>query len=312
MLRTPQTKSPSEVVVMSSVIRARAVRKSYGKGRVALDGIDFDIAPGRIVGLMGPKGAGKTTALKAILGLTPYDGELSVLGRNPQLERNALMQDVCFIADVAVLPKWMRVEHALEFVAGVHPRFDRERAEAVLAKTTIKRNSRIGQLSKGMITQLHLALIMAIDAKLLVLDEPTLGLDLLSRRAFYEALLNDYFDHERTILVTTHQVEEVENLLTDVLLIRDGRIVLDATVDSLATRYAQVTVPRDRAAEAMALGPFFSREVFGLSVFIYDIAKGAAPTIEQLSALGELRTPSIADLFVALLQPADTAPGSAV
>jgi len=291
---------------VSSVIRARDVRKSYGKGRTALAGVNFDVAAGRIVGLMGPNGAGKTTALKAMLGLTPFDGELSVLGRNPQRERDALMQDVCFIADVAVLPKWMRVEHTLDFVAGVHPRFDRARAEEVLAKTTIKLGSRVGQLSKGMITQLHLALIMAIDARLLILDEPTLGLDLLSRRALYETLLNDYFDHERTILITTHQVEEIENLLTDVLFIRDGQIVLDATVDSLSTRYAQLTVPRERLSDAVSLGPIFTREVFGVSALIYDTAKGAAPTREQLSVLGELRTPSIADLFVALMQPADT------
>ena len=218
------------------VIVANNLRKNYGKGVTALDGISFTVGSGRIVGLMGPNGAGKTTVLKAILGLTPFEGELAVLGRDPRRDRDALMQEVCFIADVAVLPKWLRVSDTLAYVAGVHPRFDRTRAEAVLAKTEIRMRSKIGELSKGMITQLHLALIMAIDAKLLVLDEPTLGLDLLYRRSFYEMLLNDYFDHERTILVTTHQVEEVENLLTDVLLINHGRIVLDSPVDALPER----------------------------------------------------------------------------
>lgn len=221
----------------AAVIDAQNLRKNYGREHVALDGISFRVGAGRIVGLMGPNGAGKTTALKAILGLTPFEGTLQVLGRDPRRERDALMQEVCFIADVAVLPKWLRVSQAVDYVAGVHPRFDRARAMAVLAKTEIRPRSKIGELSKGMITQLHLALIMAIDARLLVLDEPTLGLDLLYRRAFYETLLNDYFDHERTILVTTHQIEEVEHLLTDLLLIRRGRIVLDAAVDDLPARF---------------------------------------------------------------------------
>jgi ABC-2 type transport system ATP-binding protein len=276
------------------IIRANNLRKRYGKDSLALDGASFTIGTGRIVGLMGPNGAGKTTALKALLGLTPFEGELSVLGRDPRRERDALMQDVCFIADVAVLPKWLRVSQALDYVAGVHPRFDRGRAGTVLGKTEIRQRSKVGELSKGMITQLHLALIMAIDAKLLVLDEPTIGLDLLYRRSFYEMLLNDYFDHERTILVTTHQVEEVENLLTDVLLINHGRIVLDSSIEAIATRYLQLITSGEHLSAARALRPIHEREVFGRTVFIYeDKAAG------ELEGLGELRTPSVSDLFVA-------------
>ncbi len=276
------------------VIKARGLRKTYGKGVVALDGVDFTVGAGRIVGLMGPNGAGKTTALKAILGLTPFEGELSVLGRDPRLSRDQLMNDVCFIADVAVLPKWLRVRNAIDYVAGVHPRFDRAKAEEVLARTEVRRDSRIGELSKGMITQLHLALIMAIDARLLVLDEPTLGLDLLYRRTYYEALLNDYFDHETTILVTTHQVEEVEHLLTDVLLINHGRIVLDSAVDQLPTRFVQLVTTAEHLPAALKLRPIHEREVFGRHVLVYDGRDRA-----ELEGLGELRTPSIADLFVA-------------
>ena len=276
------------------IIRANNLRKRYGKDSLALDGASFTIGTGRIVGLMGPNGAGKTTALKALLGLTPFDGELTVLGLDPRRERDALMQDVCFIADVAVLPKWLRVSQALDYVAGVHPRFDRGRAETVLGKTEIRQRSKVGELSKGMITQLHLALIMAIDAKLLVLDEPTIGLDLLYRRSFYEMLLNDYFDHERTILVTTHQVEEVENLLTDVLLINHGRIVLDSSIEAIATRYVQLITSGESVPAARALRPIHEREVFGRTVFIYeDKAAG------ELEGLGELRIPSVSDLFVA-------------
>ena len=276
------------------VIAARNLRKRYGKGVTALDGIDFTVGPGRIVGLMGPNGAGKTTALKAILGLTPFEGELTVLGRDPRGERDALMQDVCFIADVAVLPKWLRVGDALEYVRGVHPRFDGARAEAVLAKTEIRMRSRVGELSKGMITQLHLALIMAIDARLLVLDEPTLGLDLLYRRSFYERLLNDYFDHERTILVTTHQVEEVEHLLTDVLLINHGRIVLDSPIEELPNRYVQLLASGASVDSARKLGPIHEREVFGRTMFVFEDRDP-----DDLLGLGDTRTPSVADLFVA-------------
>lgn len=276
------------------VIVAKDLRKRYGKDTVALDGAKFRVGRGRIVGLMGPNGAGKTTALKAILGLTPFEGELNVLGRDPRTQRDSLMQDVCFIADVAVLPKWLRVDHAIEYVAGVHPRFNRERADAVLARTEIRRRSKVAELSKGMITQLHLALIMAIDAKLLVLDEPTLGLDLLYRRSFYEALLNDYFDHERTILVTTHQVEEVEHLLTDILLINHGRIVVDSSVEDLPNRYVQLITGSDQVEAARRLAPIYEREVFGRTAFVFE-----GRTAAELGGLGETRTPSIADLFVA-------------
>ena len=279
------------------VIKARGLRKTYGKGVVALDGVDFTVGAGRIVGLMGPNGAGKTTALKAILGLTQFEGELSVLGRDPRISRDQLMNDVCFIADVAVLPKWLRVRNAIDYVAGVHPRFDRAKAQDVLARTEVRRDSRIGELSKGMITQLHLALIMAIDARLLVLDEPTLGLDLLYRRTFYEALLNDYFDHETTILVTTHQVEEVEHLLTDVLLINHGRIVLDSAVDQLPNRFVQLVTTAEHLPAALKLRPIHEREMFGRHVLVYDGRDRA-----ELEGLGELRTPSIADLFVASMQ----------
>jgi ABC-2 type transport system ATP-binding protein len=279
------------------VIEARGLVKTYPGGQRALDGAGFTVQPGRIVGLVGPNGAGKTTLLKAILGLTQVEGELRVLGRDPRLERDRLMQDVCFIADVAVLPKWLRVGDALRYVEGVHPRFSRQRAEEFLGRTDIRLRSRVRELSKGMVTQLHLALILAIDARLLVLDEPTLGLDLLYRRAFYDTLLNDYFDHERTILVTTHQVEEVENLFTDVLFIRRGQIVLDAEVESLAARFAQVMVAPDRADAARALNPFHEREVFGRRVMTFE-----GRSRDELAALGEVRTPSIADLFVARMQ----------
>ena len=277
-----------------SVIVARNLRKRYGKQTLALDGASFSVGRGRIVGLMGPNGAGKTTALKAILGLTSFEGQLDVLGRDPRRERDSLMQDVCFIADVAVLPKWLRVESALDYVAGVHPRFDRTKADAVLARTEIRHRSKVSELSKGMITQLHLALIMAIDAKLLVLDEPTLGLDLLYRRSFYETLLNDYFDHERTILVTTHQVEEVENLLTDVLFINHGRIVLDSSIDDLPNRFVQLIANNDSREVARGLGPLHERDVFGRTVFVFEGRDGA-----DFAGLGEIRTPSVADLFVA-------------
>lgn len=278
------------------IIEARGLSKRYGRGALALDQASFQIGSGQIVGLMGANGAGKTTALKAILGLTSFDGHLRVLGRDPARERDALMREVCFIADVAVLPKWLRVKHALDYVAGVHPRFDRTRAEEVLASTDVKLTQRVDQLSKGMITQLHLALILAIDARLLVLDEPTLGLDLLYRRQFYQRLLNDYFDHQRTILVTTHQVEEVENLLNHIILLRRGRVVLDSPVADLPARYVQLMATPAQVAAARALRPLHEREVFGRSLFIYETADPA-----PIAALGEIRTPSISDLFVALL-----------
>ena len=281
---------------MSEIIRAEGLYKTYGK-HVALNNVSFKVEPGRIVGLIGPNGAGKTTALKAILGLTPFRGSMQVAGRDPRDARDALMQDVCFIADVAVLPKWLRVSNALDYVAGVHPRFKRERAEEFLRKTDIKMKSRVRELSKGMVTQLHLALILAIDARLLVLDEPTLGLDLLYRRAFYDTLLNDYFNEERTILITTHQVEEVEHLLTDVIFINHGSIVLDSSIESLGERFLQVVVPADKAAGARALKPIYEREIFGRIGMIFD-----GLSAERLSEFGEPGTPSIADLFVAKMQ----------
>jgi ABC-2 type transport system ATP-binding protein len=281
---------------MTAVIEARGLKKSYGMTH-AVDSVSFTIQRGRIVGLIGPNGAGKTTLLKALLGLTTFEGELRVLGRDPRSERNQLMQDVCFIADVAVLPRWLRVSQALDFVAGVHPRFDRSRATDFLKKTDIRMNSRVRELSKGMVTQLHLALILAIDARLLVLDEPTLGLDLLFRRQFYDTLLNDYFDQERTLVLTTHQVEEIENLLTDVIFINRGHVVLDTAVDTLADRYLQLTVTSESAPRARQLGPFYEREVFGRVAMFFENENAA-----ELAPLGELRTPSVADLFVAKMQ----------
>src|ERR1700710_918 len=276
-------------------IEARGLRKTYGT-TIALDGVDLRVEEGRILGLIGPNGAGKTTALDAILGLIPYQGELKVLGRDPWSERDLLMRDVCFIADVAVLPRWMRVSQAVDFVAGVHPKFDRARAEGFLAKTTIKRGSRIRELSKGMVTQLHLALVMAIDAKLLVLDEPTLGLDLLYRKQFYDTLLNDYFDRTRTIIVTTHQVEEIQDILTDVMFIDRGRIVLSCGMDAFETRYTEVVGNPENAAAARALKPITEPQVFSRFIMLFD-GVGRA----QLASLGEVRTPSIADLFVAVI-----------
>jgi ABC-2 type transport system ATP-binding protein len=289
-----------------STIEARGLRKVYGT-TVALDGVDLRVEEGRILGLIGPNGAGKSTAINAILGLAPYQGELKVLGRNPWTERDRLMRDVCFIADVAVLPRWMRVSQALDYVAGVHPRFDRAKAEGFLAKTTIRRTSKVRELSKGMVTQLHLALVMAIDAKLLLLDEPTLGLDILFRKQFYDSLLNDYFDKTRTIVVTTHQVEEIEHVLTDLMFINHGRIVLDCSMESLETRYVELMVLPEHAAAARAQKPIHERQVFGRSILLFDHGDRA-----RLAALGELRTPGIADLFVAVMgtQSAD-APGVA-
>jgi ABC-2 type transport system ATP-binding protein len=281
---------------MTAVIEARGLRKFYGSNR-ALDEVTFSVAPGRIVGMIGANGAGKTTALKAILGLTSFQGDLTVLGRNPRTQRDDLMRDVCFIADVAVLPRWLKVSQALDFVAGVHPRFNRPRAEEFLRKTDLKMNSRVRELSRGMVTQLHLALILAIDARLLVLDEPTLGLDLLYRRQFYDTLLNDYFDKDRTILLTTHQVEEIEHLLTDVVFLRQGRVTLSEPVETLAQQYVQLTVGPGQVARARALRPFYEREIFGRVAMFFE-----GQTSEALEPLGDVRTPSIADLFVAKMQ----------
>jgi len=280
-------------------IEARGLRKAFGK-TIALDGVNLRVEEGRILGLIGPNGAGKTTALNAILGLTPCEGELRVLGRDPWAERERLMRDVCFIADVAVLPRWMRVSQALDYVAGVHPRFDRAKAEGFLAKTDISRTSKIRELSKGMVTQLHLALVMAIDARLLVLDEPTLGLDILYRKQFYDSLLNDYFDRNRTIVVTTHQVEDVEHVLTDLMFINRGRIVLDCSMEEFESRYLEVTVHPERVAAARALKPIHERQVLGRSILLFDLKVDHVDR-QQLAALGEVRTPSITDLFVAML-----------
>ncbi|GIX37468.1 MAG: ABC transporter ATP-binding protein [Silanimonas sp.] len=277
-------------------ISARGLEKRYGK-TTAVAGIDFDIAPGRIVGLIGPNGSGKTTTLKALLGLTGFEGELHVLGHDPRTQRDALMREVCFIADVAVLPRWISVGQAIDYVAGVHPRFDRRKCEDFLSHTKLDRKMKVKQMSKGMIVQLHLALVMAIDAKLLVLDEPTLGLDILYRKQFYKDLLERYFDEEKTIIVTTHQVEEIEHILTDLLFIRDGKLVLRASMDEIEQRFFEVMVASDRAEEARALGPIDERSVFGKSVFLFD-----GQPRERLAALGELRTPGIADLFVATMK----------
>jgi ABC-2 type transport system ATP-binding protein len=276
-------------------IEARGLRKVFGT-TIALDGLDLRVEEGRILGIIGPNGAGKSTALNAILGLTRYQGELTVLGRDPWTERDQLMRDVAFIADVAVLPRWIRVRQVVDYLAGVHPRFDRAKAEGFLAKTNIKRSSKVRELSKGMVTQLHLALVMAIDARLLVLDEPTIGLDILYRKQFYDTLLNDYFDHSRTIVVTTHQVEEIQDVLTDLVFIDRGRIVLASSMEELEARYAEVMVRPENVAAARALKPMRERQLFGRSILLFDQVDR-----QQLAALGEVRTPGIADLFVAVM-----------
>ncbi|HEY5798743.1 MAG TPA: ABC transporter ATP-binding protein [Burkholderiaceae bacterium] len=281
---------------MTSVISANGLSKRYGK-RVAVDNVSFDIKAGRIVGLIGPNGSGKTTTLKAALGLVPFDGELKVLGMDPRTQRDELMQQICFIADVAILPRWLRIADAIDFVAGIHPRFDRSKAERYLAHTKLQPNMKVKQLSKGMVVQLHLALVMAIDAKLLVLDEPTLGLDILYRKQFYQHLLEDYFDEDKTIVITTHQVEEVEHILSDLMFIRDGKIVLAASMDEVGERYAEVMVGADKVAAARALGPIDERTVFGKSVMLFDGVSRA-----QLANLGEIRNPDVADLFVATMK----------
>jgi len=282
-------------------IEARGLRKAFGT-TVALDSVNLRVEEGRILGLIGPNGAGKTTALNAILGLTPYEGELRVLGRDPWTERDRLMRDVCFIADVAVLPRWIRVSQLLDYVAKVHPRFDRAKADGFLAKTTIRHTSKVRELSKGMVTQLHLAIVMAIDAKLLVLDEPTLGLDILYRKQFYDSLLTDYFDRSRTVVVATHQVEEVQHVLTDVMFIDRGRIVFDCSMEQLESRYLEVMVQPAQVAAARALKPMHERQVFDRSILMFD-----AVDRQQLAELGDVRTPSVADLFVAVMGKAQGA-----
>jgi len=280
---------------MSNVIEARGLTKRY-KGTVAVDNIDLQIPAGRIVGLIGPNGAGKTTALKAILGLANYEGELSVLGKNPAKDRAALMEDVCFIADVAVLPRWIRVSELIELTENIHSKFSREKCLEYLASTKITQDHKVKQLSKGMVVQLHLAIVMAIDVKLLVLDEPTLGLDILFRKQFYTNLLNDYFDEERTIIITTHQVEEIEHILSDLIFIQDGRIALDCSMEKVQESYVELIVTPDNAAAARELKPLYERELFGRHIFLYENANR-----QQLKELGELHTPSVADLFVATM-----------
>jgi ABC-2 type transport system ATP-binding protein len=280
-------------------IEARGLRKQFG-GTIALDGIELHVEEGRILGLIGPNGAGKTTALNAILGLLPYEGELKVLGRDPWAQRDQLMRDVSFIADVAVLPRWIKVWQLLDYIGGVHPRFDRAKAESFLAKTSIGHTRRVRDLSKGMVAQLHLALVMAIDARLLVLDEPTLGLDILYRKQFYDTLLNDYFDHSRTIVVTTHQVEEIQNVITDVMFINRGRVVLSSSMEQIESRFLEVMVrPGDRET-ACALKPIHERQVLGRSILMFD-----GLDRERVAALGDARTPSISDLFVAVITNPD-------
>ena len=281
---------------MSPVVTARHLSKQY-KSALALDHVSFDIQPGRIVGLIGPNGAGKTTILKAILGLTDVQGELDVLGLDPRRERGKLMEQVCFIADVAVLPRWLKVREAVDFVANVHPRFDRAKCQGFLARTKLNPEMRVKQMSKGMIVQLHLALVMAIDARLLVLDEPTLGLDILYRKQFYQSLLEDYFDEQKTIIVTTHQVEEIEHILTDLMFIRDGKIVLDTDMDQVGQRFAEVLVNPEHADAARALGPLQERKVFGKTIFLFDGADS-----RRLAELGEVRQPSVSELFVAIMK----------
>jgi ABC-2 type transport system ATP-binding protein len=283
-----------------AVIDARGIRKAFGT-TVALDGVDLSVEEGRIVGLIGPNGAGKTTALNAILGLTQYEGQLTVLGRDPWTARAQLMRDVAYIADVAVLPRWIRVSQLLDYAGGVHPRFDRAKADEFLARTSIKGNAKVRELSKGMVTQLHLALVMAVDARLLVLDEPTLGLDILYRKQFYDSLLNDDFDQSRTILVTTHQVDEIQDVLTDFVFINRGRIVFRSSMEQFESRYLEVVVRPDRLADARALRPIHERQGLGRSILLVDLEAGGADR-QQLAALGEVRKPGITDLFVAVIE----------
>jgi ABC-2 type transport system ATP-binding protein len=283
---------------MTSLVNARGVSKHFGAVR-AVDNVSFEVDQGKILGLIGPNGAGKTTLLKAVLGLTDFDGELSVLGLDPFRQRKELLKNICFVADVAVLPRWIRVTQLLDFVEAVHPNFSRQRAEGFLSQTKVRSSARVRELSKGMVTQLHLSIIMAIDAKLLILDEPTLGLDILFRKEFYSNLLNDYFDEKRTILITTHQVEEIENLLTDIMFINDGKILLDMPMEKIADAYVELLTSGDNAIKAKGLGPIAEHEMFGKSVLMFEGVKR-----EDLQALGELRTPSVADLFVAKVREA--------
>ena len=290
---------------MNTIVNATNLTKYYGDFK-ALDGADLSIQAGAITGLIGPNGAGKTTTLKALLGLCDFDGELTVVGRDPRIARHKLMEDVCFIADVGILPKWMKVKQALEFVEGVHPKFSRDRAERFLATTEINAGSRIKTLSKGMITQLHLALVMAIDVQLLVLDEPTLGLDILYRKEFYDRLLNDYFDGDRTVIISTHQVEEIETLLTELIFIDRGRIVLDIAMSDIADRFVEVRVSSSQFAELSELKPIYIRDMLGLKACIFENRSR-----DELSRFGELHTPGVSDLFVAKMKAQMAGEGAA-
>lgn len=276
-------------------IEARGLRKVFGD-KPALDGVDLRVEGGRIVGIIGPNGAGKTTLLNAILGLTSYEGELSVLGRDPWRGRDQLMRDVCFITDVAVLPRWIRVSQLLDYVAGTHPHFDRGKAEELLTHTTVARTSKVRELSKGMITQLHLAIVMAIDARLLVLDEPTLGLDMLFAKQFYDSLLTDYFDRNRTIVLATHQVEEVQHVLTDLIVMNRGRIVFEGSTEEMESRYLEVKVRPEQVMAARSLKPMHERQGVGGSTLLFD-----GVDRKQLAHFGDVRTARIADLFVAVM-----------
>lgn len=283
---------------MSAVVVANNVCKSYGSNK-AVDNVSFQIESGKISGLIGPNGAGKTTLLKAILGLTECEGELSVLGLDPFRQRKELMQNICFIADVAVLPRWIKVSQLLDFMATVHPNFSRPRVERLLAETKVKPNAKVRELSKGMVTQLHLSIIIAIDAQFLVLDEPTLGLDIIFRKEFYSNILSDYFDGEKTILITTHQVEEIEHLLTDVMFINNGRLVLDANMDDLSSRYVELMASAEKAEAARKFRPIYEHDVFGKKILTFEDVDRS-----QLAQFGDLRTPAIADLFVAKVKGA--------
>jgi ABC-2 type transport system ATP-binding protein len=288
-------------------IEANDLTKTFGQ-KVVINSVDLAIKPGRIVGVVGPNGAGKTTLFKAILGLTPFEGELKVLGKNPWRERDALMQDVSFVADIAVLPRWLRVSQALDYMAGVHARFNRDMAEGFLAKTTIARNSKVSELSKGMVAQLHLALVMAIDAKLLVLDEPTLGLDILYRKQFFDSLLHDYYDKQRTILISTHDIDEVQHILTDAIFVDGGRVVFSCDMTDFESQFFEVNVHPDHHEAARALHPIHERHSFGRSAFLYRNAE-----LEQLAELGEVRTPALSEVFLAVVtnQAATTRRGRA-
>lgn len=287
---------------MSALIKASGLHKHYGDHK-ALDNVSFDVEPGKVVGLIGPNGAGKTTLLKGILGLSPMQGQLSVLGLNPVEERTELLEQVSFIADTAIMPRWLKVYQALDYVEGVHPRFNLEKALSFLKKTNIKPNSKVSSLSKGMITQLHLAIVMAIDSRLLVLDEPTLGLDIIFRKQFYNSLLSDYFDEQKTIIITTHQVEEIANILTDLIFINNGKIVLNMSMDSVEANYSELRVSPKVQEQIVSTGiqPISQQSIIGNVVMLFE-----GVDKQVLAGYGQVTTPSISDLFVAKMGPQGT------